>query len=278
MSPANVSSFVGDLVEMAKAYEELPAVRHNLEEVGALLEEERKTVQDRELTILKLKQEIEMLNSAKRSLEVERDDAQFHALEADDRTQRALDFIKATFGNAGSLIQALEPPRQEAPKPEDTPNPVSPAPGVAGSGEKAESGEHPLLYLGEASPLPTSSSGGIGSGSTSPEPMAAPLNEPSPSAPEVAAQPRPTAHGAQSTAEVSASSSSGASMTTEHVLSGTDATSPTAEPGGFSMPPQSRPYEGKTWSQVRADLKEDEAMPTKDEWLAGGGTIDNWYA
>ena len=102
-----IDNFVGSLVEMAKAYEELPMVQRQLNDLRSELDKAQDTIASREIKIMQLSQEADLLNSRIRSLEVERDDAQFHALEADDRTQRALDFIKATFGNAGSLIQAF---------------------------------------------------------------------------------------------------------------------------------------------------------------------------
>ena len=120
MSPT-VNNFVHDLVAMAKAMEDLPVVTQQLEDTQADLELSRQKVQSREVHILNLKQELEAAQATIRSLEVARDDAELRFLEADDRTMRAVEFIKAQFGAAGSLIQALEPPK---PMPEPVPEVV----------------------------------------------------------------------------------------------------------------------------------------------------------
>lgn len=108
MSP-NINSFVGDLVEMARAMEELPQVKAALLQMQNANLELSDAIAHREERIIELKTEIEAKASTIRSLEVARDDAELRFLEADDRTQRALGFVKTMFGSAGGLIQALEP-------------------------------------------------------------------------------------------------------------------------------------------------------------------------
>lgn len=112
MSPT-VNNFVHDLVAMAKAMDDLPQVQEALDVANCTIEIYAKQVQEREIRILELKSEIEAHLATIRSLEVAKDAAETMFLEADDRTTRALDFIKAQFGAAGSLIQSLEPPRPE---------------------------------------------------------------------------------------------------------------------------------------------------------------------
>src|SRR5882672_7935383 len=94
MSP-NVSSFVGDLVEMAKAFEELPEVKEHLNIAVRLNEQQAITIGDREDSILKLKAEIETLHAKVRTTEVERDDAEMRFLELDEKAHKAL----AALGN-----------------------------------------------------------------------------------------------------------------------------------------------------------------------------------
>lgn len=254
MSPNNPSNFVSDLVEMAKAFEELPKVQAALAITKADAEALHDTVQSRELSILGMKSEIDLLNQRIRSLEVERDEAQFHALEADDRTARALDFIKATFGNAGSLIQALEPPRVDAPQPVDAAASVSTMP------------------INSPEPEPTKP---IHDSDCSTHNEPAYPNGPcdcsaSQPVPEVATQPDPTPTPSDASTPAVASipqtdTSVGSTVTpTADALSSTD-----------------RPYAGKTWTQ----WKQEEHLANRDpyrlsqgEWLAGGGTVDNWYA
>lgn len=131
MSPT-VNNFVHDLVAMAKAMEDLPQVQAELAETKARLDAALQAVQDREVTILTLKDNVQQYIAKVRSTEAERDDAEMRFLESEDRTRSALDFIKTTFGSAGSLIQALEPPPKVEPvaevKPEAEPIPVEQSP------------------------------------------------------------------------------------------------------------------------------------------------------
>src|SRR6266403_2021790 len=84
MSPA-VGNFVQDLVEMAKATETLPIVQHENETLKADLSRAQDTIAARETAIISYKQQIEDLHAKVRSLEVERADASFHVLEAEDK-------------------------------------------------------------------------------------------------------------------------------------------------------------------------------------------------
>ncbi len=103
-------NFVSDLVAMAKAFEELPQVQAALFAKDHEAKSLADTVTQREASIQRLKAELEALQAAKRTVEAERDDAELRFLESEDRVSSALNFIKGTFGSAGSLIQALEPP------------------------------------------------------------------------------------------------------------------------------------------------------------------------
>jgi hypothetical protein len=109
MSPT-VNNFVHDLVAMAKAMEDLPMVQEKLDQANNLISRYAEDVQLREESIIRLKAEIEAHLTTIRKVEAERDDAELRFLDSEDRTASALAFIKSTFGSAGSLIQALEPP------------------------------------------------------------------------------------------------------------------------------------------------------------------------
>jgi hypothetical protein len=120
MSPHAVNNFVSDLVLMAQAMERLPQVEAELHRAQSEVTEWKSRY---DLLALDLEQSriyAGTLEQKVHQLEVDRDDAELRFLEADERTSRALDFIKATFGNAGTLIQALEPVR---PQPEPMPEP-----------------------------------------------------------------------------------------------------------------------------------------------------------
>lgn len=110
MSP-NVGNFVHDLVEMAKAMELLPQVQLDLQNANVEADRLRSAVMERENRIVDLNAEIEALHAEVRDAEGRADKAETMFLEADDRTIAALSFIKAQFGAAGALIQALEPPK-----------------------------------------------------------------------------------------------------------------------------------------------------------------------
>lgn len=245
MSPNNPSNFVSDLVEMAKAFEELPRVREALDLANDAIEDYAKQVQRLEMRHIERTAELDALNSRIRSLEVERDEAQFHALEADDRTARALDFIKATFGNAGSLIQALEPPRVDAPQPVD-----ATTESVTNPDETA-----PKPYLEQTSegvPFRT-----IYDPNTASQP-----------APEVVASPDPTPIADAVSPEVHPVASPAAGAT-DTAMSASIGEAPTG--------PAPNAYAGRTYSGLLRENPYAFSL-TKAEWIAGGGTEDNWWA
>lgn len=113
MSPHTVNNFVSDLVLMAQAVEELPKVKEALADREAMYDDLLKRINYVEGDLAQAKDYAASLEQKVRDAEVAKDSAETMFLEADERTSRALDFIKATFGNAGSLIQALEPPKPE---------------------------------------------------------------------------------------------------------------------------------------------------------------------
>lgn len=269
-----VDNFVGSLVEMAKAHERLPQIEAELAEARNQINSHLNTIQRLETKLMERSNEISMHLAHIRELEVSRDDAQFHALEADDRTQRALDFIKATFGNAGALIQALEPPAMPAPQPVD-------APAVAADGGLATPDvgerEHPLPASVEQSTPPTDTSSGTFE--TASHTSQAPMVDHSGAspAPEVAAQPgEPIAASAPTVPVMSSGEAAFGASTAE--VSSNDADAPTVDP---STKPTG-PYTGKTYSEVyryERDMNgESNWWCSQDHWLEGGGTIDNYYA
>jgi hypothetical protein len=136
MTESNIGSLVGDLVAMAKAFEELPQVKADLEaERGKSLQQLAHS-QALEESIIRYKAEIDQLNQKVRKTEVERDDAEMRFLELDEKAHKVLDL-------AGTMQAALEKVRAEmAP-----PIPAPPAEVEA----KAEQGQ------GEALPTPSQS-------------------------------------------------------------------------------------------------------------------------
>lgn len=169
MSPHAQQSFVNDLVEMAEAYRLLPQVRDELRDTQARLDSALNTVQRLEGKLHDRHAEIDGLHSQIRALEVSRDDAELRFLEAADRTEKALAFVRTVFGNSGQLLQALEP------KPEPKADPTMPA--QTGSEMSAQTSAISFVTEGATSAtkaLPLSETGlNVPSGSISNEPSQA---------------------------------------------------------------------------------------------------------
>lgn len=117
MSPS-VGNFVHDLVEMAKAMEELPQVRNDLDQANKLNTEQGAVIASREESILKLKAEIETLNSRIRDAEVARDDAELRFLELDEKAGKALASMGNILANLNDATNVLKPPPAPMPEPE----------------------------------------------------------------------------------------------------------------------------------------------------------------
>ena len=116
MSPA-VGNFVTDLVEMARAMEELPRVQADLDRVSCQRNEAQAHSQQLEMNIIGYKDEITALHAKVRSLEVERDDASFRTLEAEDDIHTTLASLETIEGVVAKLKLILDPPKPQ-PEPE----------------------------------------------------------------------------------------------------------------------------------------------------------------
>lgn len=112
MSP-HVGNFVQDLVEMAKAVEELPAVKNSLAEWQRMAAAHMDHITKLEENIIGYKREIEELHNQVRSLEVARDDAEFRFLEADDTLANVLAMARASAVSLGQIVTKLDPPKVE---------------------------------------------------------------------------------------------------------------------------------------------------------------------
>jgi hypothetical protein len=112
MSP-HVGNFVQDLVEMAKAVEELPKVQEALDIANSTIELYAKQVQEREIAIIGYKEEIERHLSTIRSLEVARDDAELRFLEVEERISHALAHAGSMAAHMGTLMATLDPPKPQ---------------------------------------------------------------------------------------------------------------------------------------------------------------------
>lgn len=175
MSPHAVSGFVSDLVEMAKAMERLPGLEAENERLSAMIEEYAKTVQDREISIIGLKSENEILHSRICSLEVARDDAELRFLEVKETAKRGAFFLECDVVShlqsalevTKSVMLGLDPPKPE-PVVELQPQAVPPA---KGQSEAPLAGEHVPSQEQSAS-VNQASAANFASGQSEPDPTA----------------------------------------------------------------------------------------------------------
>lgn len=110
MSPANVSNFVHDLVEMAKAMETLPMVQAELADTKKINETQALIITSREEHIISLKLEINALNAKVWEAEQGRDAAETMFLECDDKLSAFRRLAQSFSGDLASLVKAQEPP------------------------------------------------------------------------------------------------------------------------------------------------------------------------
>jgi hypothetical protein len=139
MSP-NINSFVGDLVAMAQAMEELPKAQAMIEDLRRQLDEAQRHNQGLEQNILGYKSDINGLNQRLADTSKAKDDIELKLMEMEDRNNAVSRFLGSFMGEANSLRNAIDPP-----KPEPTPEPMSPPPSaeVAVMDQVQSSGEHP---------------------------------------------------------------------------------------------------------------------------------------
>src|SRR5258705_1759920 len=192
MSPA-VGNFVQDLVEMAKATETLPIVQHENETLKADLNRAQDTIAARETAIISYKQQIDDLQAKVRSLEVERDDASFRVLEAEDKASALLyqaQTVRETAERMINLIQSPKPEPVAEPEPVQAPTgevlqPSSPFTPIIG-GESVASQTEPTppdatQDQSESPPTPTQPIGTQSEAAGSPiEPFPAQIDDPEP--------------------------------------------------------------------------------------------------
>ncbi len=112
MSP-HVANFVHDLVAMAKAMEENPVLQDQIEALKAQLGQAQDHNAGLEVNIISYKQQIDDLQAKVRSLEVERDDASFRVLEAEDKAATLLYQAQTVRDTAQRMINLIQPPKPE---------------------------------------------------------------------------------------------------------------------------------------------------------------------
>lgn len=104
-----VNNLAHSFVAMAQAYERLPQVQADLAHANDCISDYAAQVQRLELRLIDAANEADAILEALRKAEEARDEATQAFLEADDRTERALDVVRSLMGNAGSFLKTLEP-------------------------------------------------------------------------------------------------------------------------------------------------------------------------
>lgn len=167
MSP-HVGNFVQDLVEMAKAVEQVPILQAELNETVKGLENALSHNQGLESNIIGYKAQIEDLQAKVRSLEVERDDASFRVLEAEDRENGILLLARNMQNDLAVIMNRLDPPKPQ-PEPEVLPQATELSQVNDTSGYHPEHINDPNLPQGESvtDPTPIANDGEMKSDQTS---------------------------------------------------------------------------------------------------------------
>lgn len=294
---ASMTNFFHEFAAAAQALEELPQVKQELHNAQTHCGTLAETIAAREESILKLKAEIEELHNRCRSLEVERDDAQFQALEEQDRTASFKRFVESVFGQAGNLLQAAAP----EPKPEptvDNPPTASVAEPISERHDMFPEEEYyqkpKAEFHGDPSNVDSVSSGPQGSreeGEQSPSDLAPNALSPShvgtlghtASETNVPMQSPEASLGATSAAPSTAYASDGTVSSGEGVsvssdpTQGTESSSENASSGStpneaLGKPlSEGKPYLGKRYVDVPFYV-------SLVEWLNGGGSEEAYYA
>ena len=120
---SQVQDILSSITTAAQALEEKPRLESRIAELERSLNSSQEHNQGLEQNIANYKSQIEQLNSKVRSLEVERDQAQFRTLELEDTIHKALEGINATRSIVDRMRTELDPP-----KPQPEPQVVEQAP------------------------------------------------------------------------------------------------------------------------------------------------------
>lgn len=224
----NTGNFVHELVIMAKAFEELPQVREELNRVNNQLIETLEQVQRLELKLIDRANEIDTIRATLAGVEAERDEATRAFLEADDKIAGFTRLIKDQAKAFGLLLEAVEPKAEPEPVNEPT---VQAEPTTQPTGQHW-SAEDEANHQRAVDPTPVTADGGDGtsaSGQSEAGPIAIiSMQEETTSAPLSA-----TSNGAEPIEPVSTQPSEGVSVPadpTANSTAGDGASSETATP------------------------------------------------
>ena len=108
MTNESISGFLNSIAEAKRAFDQEPAYIRQIQDLEADKKRLGDTVAHRELRIHELKQAEETLTQKLRSVEAERDDAGFRALEETDKVQGLLSVVHSIINDALKTISAVE--------------------------------------------------------------------------------------------------------------------------------------------------------------------------
>lgn len=255
MSP-HVGNFVQDLVEMAKAVETVPILQAELSQVRSNLDEAQRHNQGLESNIINYKAQIEDLQFKVRSLEVERDDASFRVMEAEDREHAVLKEANV-IKDALAMIQfKLDPPK---PEPEKLVEELQPQ-AVPVPTQYEKNTAHATMY-GEGKPTepnPATFTGFEPQGSSETTPTASSVEQ------------SPNATYATTENVLESSSASSIEEASKSDANPPDSSSTASGDGSILGEVPKSPYEGKLYHDTPIYIP-------LHEWINGGGTEANYH-
>jgi len=108
MTNESISGFLNSIAEAKRAFDQEPVYVRQIQDLEADKKRLGDTVAHRELRIHELKQNEEALTQKLRSVEAERDDAGFRALESDEKVQTLLMVVRDFVRNGLEAISAIE--------------------------------------------------------------------------------------------------------------------------------------------------------------------------
>lgn len=106
----DINHIMNAISEANRALQAEPDYKHRIFALETESESRRQRIAELEITISKLRDQISDLNTNVRALEVARDEAQFHQLEAQDKADQAVAVLNQIVKNAQDYIVAVTPP------------------------------------------------------------------------------------------------------------------------------------------------------------------------
>jgi chromosome segregation ATPase len=154
----DINHIMNAISEANRALQEEPNYKHRIFSLEQESEARRQRVQHLEITIAELRDNITNLNNEVRALEVARDDAQFHQLEAQDKADQAVAVLNSIVKNAQDYIVAVSPPPPVEPETVKEPEPLPLESTVTESNEPEKTSESSPTDKGQSEANPTATS------------------------------------------------------------------------------------------------------------------------